>query len=319
MVEEDFYSVNISSATSLNMDYDYQQDKKDISKSFALLRSKLNAKEKELLELQRAQPSLLAPDSEQIDELINLISSLQLSTQEGSFLFPSTIASNESTSTATCSTGVDTIKTLPSNIWLPEVSSPIEQEQTKTTYRLPMVSHLLSLPVSAYVASTSNRSTIPSIEAKPYEPSNRLPMVSQLLSMPISAFKSTSNIQQINDSSSIQVEDKKEKVVIDKKLTSSIEPVKSIFETEPTYSKEHWLRKSPSLESVSLDLDEYIEQASDKMRRLHFEYLEALEKLNIPSKSEDSTQAIKSIYPQTFNRIKQNTTTTKSSRIFPLE
>lgn len=317
MLGEDFYSVNMSAATS-NMDSN-QQDKKDISKSFALLRSKLNAKEKELLELQRAQPCLLAPDSEQIDELINLISSLQLSTQDGSFLFPST-TTNESSSISPCSTGVETIKTLPSNIWLPEVSVSNEQEQVTNAHRLPMVTHLLSLPVSAYIASSSNRSTLPSIETKSSEPSNRLPMVSQLLSMPISAFKSTSNTQQINDSQPMQVEDKKEKVVIDKKLTSSVEPVKSIFETEPVYSKEHWLRKSSSseseFESVTLDLDAYIEQASDKMRRLHFEYLEALEKLKVPTKSEDSTQAIKSIYPQTFDRIKQNTTT-KSSRIFP--
>jgi hypothetical protein len=63
------------------------QDKQDISKVFALLRNKLNAKEKELLELQRAQPCLLAPDEQQIDTLVNAISSLHLSTQDGSFIF----------------------------------------------------------------------------------------------------------------------------------------------------------------------------------------------------------------------------------------
>ncbi|CAF1116825.1 unnamed protein product [Adineta ricciae] len=308
-----------------------QQDDKNISKIFTLLRSKLNAKEKELLELQRAQPCLLAPDREQIDALVNLISSLQLSTQDGSFIFPSTttatttttVIANESSSTPICSTGVDTIKTLPSNIWLPSITIPIKEEEPKNEYRLPMVSHLLSLPVSAYVASCSpNHSTV---ETKPAEPSHRLPMVSQLLSMLINAFKSSSSSStdtpQLNDVKPMEIEDKTEKLTIDKHETLSVEPMKSIFEVEPTYSKEHWLRTSSSsdseFESISFDLDSYIEQASDKMRRLHLEYLEALDKLKTPTKPEDTIQAIKSIYPQTIDRVQPNAPAKKSSRIFP--
>lgn len=97
--------------------------------------------------------------------------------------------------------------------------------------------------------------------------------------------------------------------------------MKSIFETEPTYSKEHWLRRSSSsdseFESISFDLDSYIEQASDKMRRLHLEYLEAMDRLKTPTKPEDPTQAIKSIYPQAFDRVQPNAPAKKSSRIFP--
>jgi len=63
MVEIECSSVNTSTVS--NMDFN-QQDKKDISKVFAFFQSKLNAKEKELLELQRAEPCLLAPDSKQI-------------------------------------------------------------------------------------------------------------------------------------------------------------------------------------------------------------------------------------------------------------
>ena len=141
------------------------------------------------MEFQRAQPCLLAPDSQQIDGLIDRISSLHLSTQDGSFVFAST--SNES-STIVYSTGVDSIKTLPSTTWL--VDPTIQQNQ----YRLPMVTQLLSLPVSAFVKSSSssipsNNSIVTSV-TKEDEPSNRLPMVSQLMAMPISAFRSSKQI-----------------------------------------------------------------------------------------------------------------------------
>ncbi len=182
-----------------------------MSKIFSFLRTKLNAKEKELLELQRVEPCLLAPDSEQIDILLDAISSLHLSTQEGSFIFASSSTSNDSSSTSVCSTGIDSIKTLPSTIWLPE-SVPVKQMEQHIEYRLPMVNHLLSLPINAYVASSSNRSTLPSTETKD-EPPNRLPMVSQLFSMPINAFKSSTNIQPISESVPIAVEDKKEPYV----------------------------------------------------------------------------------------------------------
>jgi hypothetical protein len=136
--------------------------------------------------------------------LIDAISSLHLSTQDGAFIF----ASNESSSNSTtaCSTGVDSIKTLPSTSWLPE-SKPVEQENE---YRLPMVTHLLSLPFNAFVksssSSSSNSSTSTPVDTND-QPSNRLPMVSELLSMPINAFRSPSSG---NKSSPIPIEEKKE-------------------------------------------------------------------------------------------------------------
>jgi hypothetical protein len=299
MAEKECSSFNSLGASNMDID---QQDKKDISKVFAFLRSKLNAKEKELLELQRAQSCLLAPDSKQIDTLLDIISSLHLSTQDGSFIFASPSNSDDSSlSASVCPTGVDSIKTLPSTIWLSE-SKPVKQENE---YRLPMVTHLLSLPVNAYIASSSNRPTLPSLDTND-QPSNRLPMVSQLLSMPINAFKSSSN----NQSTPVEIEEKKETYEerSNDKVLSTIEPPKSILNTETIYSKEHWLKKSSSseIESVPLDIDAYIEQSTEKMRRLHMDYLQALEKLKTPSNSIDPPQTIESMYPQMFDRIKQD-------------
>ncbi|CAF1079045.1 unnamed protein product [Rotaria sordida] len=291
------------------MDTD-QQNQKDISKVFAVLRAKLNAKEKELLELQRAEPCLLAPDTEQIDTLLNAISSLHLSTQEGSFIFASDSASNSFSSTSVCSTGVDSIKTLPSTVWLPESNHVEQNEEQKNKYRLPMVTHLFSLPVNAFVASSLNNSKLPSCETTVQpedEPSNRLPMVSQLFSMPINAFKSSSNIQTMNESALVQINDTKKTVTDDKNILSTTEVPKSILNPGTIYSKEHWLRKTSSdeSESIPLDLDSYIQQTTEKMRRLHMEYVEALEKLKTPSNPVDSSKTLKTMYPQMFDRIKQ--------------
>ncbi len=88
--------------------------------------------------------------------------------------------------------------------------------------------------------------------------------------------------------------------------------------TEKIYSKEHWIQKSSSSESddfVSLDLDTYIEQSTDKMRRLHMEYLEALEKLNSPLNPIDPPQMIKSMYPKMFDRIQQDIPTKASTHL----
>ena len=175
---------------------------------FVLLRNKLNAKEKELLELQRAQPNLLAPDEQQIDAFIDAISSLHLSTQDGSFIFASNSNESSSNSTTVCSTGVDTIKTLPTTTWLPEAKP--EQENG---YRLPMVTQLLSLPFNAFVKSSSSslNTSTPTATPTPVDtkdqPPNRLPAVSQLLSMPINAFRSPSSNEK---SLPIPIEDKKE-------------------------------------------------------------------------------------------------------------
>ena len=90
--------------------------------------------------------------------------------------------------------------------------------------------------------------------------------------------------------------------------STTAETSKSILTTEEVYSKEHWLRKSSSseLESVPMDLDAYIEQTTEKMRRLHMEYRQAIEKLKTPSNPVDSSQALKSTYPKMFNRISQD-------------
>ncbi len=134
----------------------------------------------------------------QIETLIDIISSLHLSTQDGSFIFPSTSNSNHLSSS---STGVDSIKTLPSTVWLPESSNSIKQENE---YRLPLVTHLLSLPVNAYVASSSNRLPLPTFDTND-QPSNRLPLVNQLFSMPINAFVSSNN-----QPKPVEIEEKKE-------------------------------------------------------------------------------------------------------------
>jgi hypothetical protein len=188
-----------------------------------LLRNKLNAKEKELLELQRAQPSLLAPDAQQIDAFIDAISSLHLSTQDGSFIFASN--SNESSSTATtvCSTGVDSITTLPSTTWLSESKSE------ENELRLPMVTHLLSLPFNAFVklsssspSTTSTPTPAPTPVDTSDQPPNRLPMVSELLSMPIDAFRSSSSSDK--KSLPMPIEEKKqtyEKLFFSKKLINN--------------------------------------------------------------------------------------------------
>ena len=83
---------------------------------------------------------------------------------------------------------------------------------------------------------------------------------------------------------------------------------KSIFDNEKIYSKEYWLKKTSSSdsESVPFDLDAYIEQTTDKMRHLHMEYLQALEKLKRPLNSTNSLEPLKSIYPQAFNRIRDD-------------
>ena len=243
---------------------------------FAELRAKLNEKEKELLELQRAEPSLLAPESDQTAALFEAISSLHLSTQDGSFFFapPTT---NNAVQGRSSSTGVDSIKTLPSNVWLAERKSRKVDEPRAA--RLPMVSHLLSLPVSAFLPSNSTTTTTTKVET-------RLPVIPEPLPTPVEAIQSTP---------------------------------KSLLDGETVYSKEFWLRK-PEVPSSSsaLDLDKYIEQTSEKMRRLHTDYLAALEQLKMPSPTSDSTEAIRSLYPQVFNRVQTDATVrTRTRPSFP--
>ena len=244
---------------------------------FAELRTKLNEKEKELLELQRAEPSLLAPESTQTTVLFEAISSLHLSTQDGAFFFaPAT--TNTVVQGRSSSTGVDSIKTLPSNVWLAERKSRKGDEPQAA--RLPMVSHLLSLPVSAFLSSNSTTTT--TVET------TRLPVIAEPLPTPVETIKSSP---------------------------------KSLLDGETVYSKEFWLRKpevpSSASSSSALDLDKYIEQTSEKMRRLHTDYLAALEQLKMPSPTSNSTEAIRSLYPQVFNRVQTDTTRTRTRPSFP--
>ena len=159
------------------------------------IRTRLNAKEKELLELQRIEPSLLGPDSIQIETLINSINSLHLSTQDGSFLFASNTNENSENLSVTNNqsineTGIQAIKTLPSTIWLSDQNL---NKTNENPYRLPMVTHLLSLPLNSYLSSSSTKNQ--SIEFND-EPMHRLPMVTSLLSTPLDLFRVTNNSSQ---------------------------------------------------------------------------------------------------------------------------
>jgi len=261
-----------------------------------LIRAKLNEKEKELLELQRSNSCLTVPDGEQIDKIVDLISSLALTTQDGSFSFHSKFTDNSSTRVH--STGVDSIRTLPTTDWL----SQTNQNQ----HRLPMVSHLLSLPIDAFVqpktATNESKSlrlpVVDELLSKPIDAfvqsnsnsnSLRLPVVDQLFSMPIKAFTSKENV--------------------DEKKPSSL------LDNQSVYSKEHWLKSQSTTDDqsdfVHINLDEYIEQSSDKMRRLHFEYIQALDKLKTPIESNGSTQTLQTVYPQMFHRITQHLSSNK--------
>ncbi len=145
------------------------------------MRTQLQAKEKELLGLQRTNPCLLAPDPDQVDILLDAIASLQLSTPEGSFVFSSDSDCDDTSSCASvCSVEFNSIKTLPSTVWLPE-SHLVEQQHGQ---RSSIADHLLSLPINAYLASSSKTQN---------QLIHRSPVVSDLLSMSVDAFKSSSN------------------------------------------------------------------------------------------------------------------------------
>jgi len=153
------------------------------------VRAQLQAKEKELLELQRANPCLLTLDSEQIDLLLDAIDSLQLSTQDGSFIFASSSGCNNTSSyRSVCSTVFNSIKTLPLAVWLPQ-SAPLKQQHAQ---RPSIFSHLLSLPIHAYLASSrpsSCQTTVTTQNQFFYH----IPMYNPLLFMPINTFTSSSN------------------------------------------------------------------------------------------------------------------------------
>ncbi|CAF1168447.1 unnamed protein product [Adineta steineri] len=204
-----------------------QQDEKDISKLFAFLRIQLQNKEKELLELQRKDPYLLAPDSDQIDILIDTIASVQLSTEEGSFVFSSTSDYDDfSPLISACSIDFNSIKTLPSTVWLSQTHSTKQQNEQRTSF----FSHLLSLPIKNYLASSFITNTKTSNQF-----SNRIPLANHLLFMPINAFKPSTNT-----CTSSEIKHKKE--LENDMLSIPTNTIKSVLNSESIYSKEYWLQ-----------------------------------------------------------------------------
>lgn len=179
--------------------FSFQQD---ISNVFAFLRYRLQAKENELLNLQRADRYLLPPDPDQINMVINAINSLQLCTQEGSFVFETTTLTNDiSSKPSICATNFHFIKALPSSIWLSPSNSSKENIEKKSM----IFAHLFSLPMSTYLASSplssscetkaKKQNQISSYETKIKTQNkllHRIPIVNYLLFMPIDAFKQPS-------------------------------------------------------------------------------------------------------------------------------
>ena len=156
---------------------------------FDFVRAELQAKEKELLELQRTNPRRLAVDASQIDVIIDAIIALQLFTPDGSFGFASPSNGDASPPfTSVCSSGFNAIKALPSTVWL-AASNPVKQQHHQQGQS--MFHHLLSLPIHAFLASSWS-----STWEKPMETQKQviecISMVDHLLQMPLSVFKSPS-------------------------------------------------------------------------------------------------------------------------------
>jgi hypothetical protein len=152
--------------------------------------AQLQAKEKELLELQRADPCLLTPDSEQVNLLLDAIASLELSTQDGSFVFASISDCNDIPSyPSVCSAGFRSIKALPLTVWLPQ-SAPVKEQYEEQPS---IFNHLLSLPSDAYLASSWPSSCETTTATTQNELFHRNSMFSHLLCMAIDSFKSSSN------------------------------------------------------------------------------------------------------------------------------
>jgi hypothetical protein len=210
-----------------------------------------------LLELQRANPCLLAPGSEQIDVLLDAIACLQLSIQDedGSFVF----ASNSDYNDTPCDTSVysddfNSIKTIPSAVWLYQ-SAPVKEQPS-------IFNHLLSLPRDAYLASSWPSSCETTVATTPNQSFRRNSMFSHLLCMPIDSFKSSSNT-----CASIEINNNKNSYVYFCNLLkylrvvceysifnfifrqSNVLPttegtIKSVLDTGADFSKEFWLRNS---------------------------------------------------------------------------
>ncbi|CAF4017832.1 unnamed protein product, partial [Rotaria magnacalcarata] len=195
----------------------------DISKVFAFLRVQLQTKEKELLDLQLADPCLLSPDSD----------------QEGSFVFASASVSDDTsycTNTKICSTDFNAIKSLAPSVWLSETNR-VEQKNCQQSF---IFAHLLSLPIHTYLASTSP--LLGTTVKTQYRSLCRIPMVNHLLFMPIDAFKvsfKNSMPNKIKTNNNIENND-----------SSSREKPKSVLNDEMMLSKEYWLQKKQNLPST---------------------------------------------------------------------
>ena len=155
---------------------------------FSSLRAQLQAKEKELLQLQRTNPSLLPPDAEQIGTLIDAVRALQLSTQDGSFVFASDCDYEEVSSSSPptiYSTGLESIKNLPSSVWL----SPTRSTKSQDRQQPSIFDHLFALPIKTFLAS-SWPSTFQTPAKSHTQTTHHTSIASHLLFMPLNAFKS---------------------------------------------------------------------------------------------------------------------------------
>lgn len=155
---------------------------------FSSLRAQLQAKEKELLQLQRTNPSLLPPDAEQIGTLIDAVRALQLSTQDGSFVFASDCDYEDVSSFSPSpiySTGLESIKNLPASVWLSPTSSTKQQDRQQPS----IFDHIFALPIKTFLASSwpSTFQTSAKLHTKTTHPAS---IASHLLFMPLNAFKS---------------------------------------------------------------------------------------------------------------------------------
>lgn len=140
-----------------------------------------------MLELQRTNPSLLPPDSEQINALISAIRSLQLSTQDGSFVFASDCDFEEVSSfsrSSVHSTGFESIKSLPSSVWLSPTNSTKQQKRQQPS----IFNHLFELPAKTYLASSWPSTFQPSMQSQT-KTDQHASIASHLLFMPLNAFK----------------------------------------------------------------------------------------------------------------------------------
>jgi hypothetical protein len=165
--------------------------------------------------------------------LVHAIDSLQLSTQDGSFVFESNFDSNYIPSNASVfSVEFNAIKTLPSSVWLPQ-SRPVKKQNEQQSS---IFDHLLSLPMDAYLASSS-----PSFQTT-FKTHNQvfshIPMANPLLFMSINSFKPSSNhftFMEIKNNKNLYLENN---------TLPTAGTSKSLLKTGMIYSKEVWLRNS---------------------------------------------------------------------------